>query len=152
MLDGMSRDAFFLRVANALSGCQLVEQELKAYITAALDLVSKRVEGQVPFKMSGRDYDDAPLGRLIDAFKKLSDNSTLVEDLNKFKKERDFLSHKGISHCLDMDGELDGPATADFEGRLRKMIPEAERLRSEIHNSAHGVLAHLWFDAVPPKT
>ena len=34
-------DEFFLRVAEALSGCQLVGQELKLYIAEAFDLVRK---------------------------------------------------------------------------------------------------------------
>jgi hypothetical protein len=32
-------DEFYLQVAFALSGCQLVEEELKLYISQALDLV-----------------------------------------------------------------------------------------------------------------
>jgi hypothetical protein len=32
------KDDFYLKVAYALSGCQLVEQELKLYITQALEL------------------------------------------------------------------------------------------------------------------
>lgn len=32
---------FYLQIAYALSGCQLVEQELKLYISEALDYIEK---------------------------------------------------------------------------------------------------------------
>lgn len=90
---------FYLRIADALSGCQLVEQELKLYISEAFDLVQKCIGGKLPFTMTGRDYEDASLERLIKVFKKLSDNPSLVAALHKFKEERNFLSHRGIADC-----------------------------------------------------
>jgi hypothetical protein len=74
----MDARAFYLHIADALSGCQLVEQELKLYISEALELVQKCVGGRVPFNMTGEDYEDSSLERLIETFKKLSDNPTLV--------------------------------------------------------------------------
>jgi hypothetical protein len=139
---------FYLRVAYVLSGCQLVEQELKLYISEALELVQKCVAGRVAFTMSGDDYKDTPLGRLIDTFKKLSDNTALVAELRKFKTERDFLSHKDITRCLDPDGELDDAVT-QFGERLSKVRPEAERLCTAIHEEANKFRGHLWFGEWP---
>lgn len=102
----MDEDDFYLKVAHALSGCQLVEQELKLYITEALDLAKKCIGDKMQFKISGEDYANSSLEGLIKIFKKLSDNETLVTELNQFKDERNFLSHKGITHCLDYEGEL----------------------------------------------
>ncbi len=142
----MSDDDFYLRVAHALSGCQLVEQELKLYISEALELTQKCVSGKLPFTMSGSDYANASLERLIDVFQKLTDNKSLVRELSKFKEERNFLSHKGIAHCLDPDGELDYGATSTFESRLSAIQPEALRLRIVIHDEANKFRGHLWFD------
>lgn len=139
-------DDFYLRVAHALSGCQLVEQELKLYIAEALELVHKSVEGKLPFSMNGEDYADASLERLIDIFRKLSRNPTLVTELRKFKDERNFLSHKGIAHCLDPDGELDYVTASEFQNRLAAITPDAQRLRLEIHEEANKFRGHLWFD------
>jgi hypothetical protein len=72
-----NEDDFYLEVAHALSGCQLVEQELKLYITEAFELVRKCVGDKMHFKMSGDDYADSSLERLITTFKKLSDNQRL---------------------------------------------------------------------------
>ena len=145
----MNAEDFYLRVARALSNCQLVEQELKLYISEALQLTQRCVSGKLPFSMTGEDFQDAPLGRLIDIFAKLSDNPTLVADLRKFKTERNFLSHRGIAQCLDRDGEVDNVAAAQFDERLAKVQPEADRLRLAIHDEANKFRGHLWFGESP---
>ena len=141
----MNAHDFHLRVAYALAGCQLVEQELKLYISEALQLVQKCVVGKLPFSIAGDDFEDTPLGRLIGTFKKLCDNPSLVVDLRKFQAERNFLSHKGITHCLDPEGELDNGALAQFEVRLSQVQPEAQRLRLAIHEEANKFRGYLWF-------
>ena len=145
----MEHDAFYLRVARALSACQLVEQELKLYITEALELVVKCLDGKLPFHMRGNDYADASLERLIETFKKLSNESQLVTDLRNFKDERNFLSHRGIASCLDYEGELDWSASAEAAARLSAIEMEAERLRTAVHEAANKFRAFLWFDPIP---
>ena len=142
----MDTEDFYLRVARALSGCQLVEQELKLYLTEAFELVRKCVGDQLPFNMSGSDYMNASLEQLIKVFKRLSDNDTLVAQLNKFKEERNFLAHKGIAHCLDPEGELCYVTASEFQARLSAIEPESERLRLAIHEEANKFRGHLWFE------
>lgn len=142
-------DDFYLKVAFALLGCQLVEQQLKLYISEALELAQKCIGKRMPFKISGDDYEDASLERLIDVFRKLSNNQTLVAELGRFKKERNFLSHKGIAHCLDLDGELAETTVAEFETRLNAIQQEATRLRLAIHDEANHFRAHLYFEEFP---
>ena len=69
----------------------------------------------------------------------------LVAALRKFKDERNFLSHRGISHCLDRDEELDFVAASEFEARLAAIAPEAQLLRTAIHEEANKFRGHLWF-------
>jgi hypothetical protein len=142
-------DDFYLQVAFALSGCQLVEQQLKLYISEALEFARKCIGNRMPFKMDGKDYEDASLEKLIGVFKKLSNNSQLVTELSQFKNERNFLSHKGISHCLDPDGELFETAAADFQARLQDIQQEATRLRLAIHTEAGTFIGHLYFGKFP---
>ena len=115
---------------------------MKLYIAEALELAKKCIGHKIPFKMSGEDYADSSLEKLIDIFKKLSDDETLVHELHAFKKERNFLSHRGIVHCLDPDGDLDYIAMAEFQTRLAAIEPEAQRLRYAIFSKA----AILGFD------
>lgn len=142
----MDEDDFYLKVAHALSGCQLVEQQLKLYITEALELAKKCIGGKMPFKMTGEDYADSSLERLIGIFRKLSDNEPLVADLTKFKNERNFLSHKGITHCLDYEGELFHSTALEFQDRLAAIEVEAQRLYIAIHEEANKFRGHLCFD------
>lgn len=142
----MDNNDFYLKVAHALSGCQLVEQQLKLYITDALELAKKCIGERMPFKITGEDYADSSLERLIEIFRKLNDNEPLVADLKQFKKERNFLSHKGITHCLDYEGELFYSTALEFQDRLAAIDVEAHRLYIAIHDEANKFRGHLWFD------
>jgi hypothetical protein len=82
--------------------------------------------------MIDEDYADALLEKLIDIFKKLSDNDTLVSELRNFKEKRNFLSHKGITHCLDYDDELDYGSMSEFQSQLAAIPAEAQRLRQAV--------------------
>ena len=141
----MSKEEFYLKVAQALSGCQLVEQELKLYITEALQLAKACIGDRMPFSMSGDDYADSSLERLIQVFGKLSNNDTLLRDLGSFKTERNFLSHKGITHCLDHEGELFQSTAQEFQARLEAIQAESQRLRVALHEEANKFRGHLWF-------
>lgn len=145
----MEENDFYLKVAYALSGCQLVEQELKLYISEALELARKCIGTRLTFKMSGDDYADASLERLIDAFKKLSDNEVLVKDLRTFKDERNFLSHKGIATCLDYEGGLFYTTALEFQVRLDAMQGEAQRLMAELREEGYKFRGHLYFEEFP---
>ncbi len=142
----MDEDQFYLKTAHALSACQLVELELKLYITAALDLVRKCVGSRMTFSIRGDDYEDSSLERLIETFKKLSSNEELVRNLRKFKNERNFLTHKGIAHCLDYEGQLFYSTAEEFEKRLEAIENEAKKLRLAIHEEAGRFLGHLYFE------
>jgi hypothetical protein len=90
----------------------------------------------MPFKIAGEDYADSSLERLIETFRKLTDNESLVADLRQFRNERNFLSHKGITHCLDYEGELFDPTALEFKNRLTAIQDEAQRLYIAIHEEA----------------
>jgi hypothetical protein len=124
----MDENAFYLEVAYALSGCQLVEEELKQYISDAFELVRKFVGTRMTFKLSGDQYLNSSLERLIDTFKKLSDNQPLVDELTKFKDRRNFLSHRGIAHCLDLEGDLFLSQALEFKNDLIAMRADAAKL------------------------
>ena len=143
----MNENEFYLEVSLALAGCQLVEQELKLYITEAFQLVHKCVGDRMPFKMCGEDYANSSLKRLIDGFKKLSNNEQLVKELYAFKNERNFLSHQGITHCLDWNGDIFESTAAEFQERLGKIQVEANRLQILIHKETNkiGILCFTEF-------
>jgi hypothetical protein len=112
--------------------------------------VRKKLEGELPFKLSGDQYEDSSLERLIDAFSKLSDNEELVKALRKFKDERNLLSHKAIVLCIYPDGEFDESSARDMEPKLDAIEKEAERIWGELHKVEGRVMVNLYFDKIPP--
>jgi hypothetical protein len=137
---------FHQKIAAALTGCQLVEQELKLYISEALELVAKSLDGRLPFNMSGQDYRDSSLETLIKVFGKLSNNPVLAAELNDFKTQRNFLSHRAITHCLDHDGELDVQSMTEVDSRLSLISSQAKKLCSKVNDEANRFRGHLWFE------
>ena len=144
----MDENVFYLKVAHALSGCQLVEQQLKLYITQALDLARKCIGAKMTFTMCGEDYANSSLEQLIKIFKKLTANQALAGELNRFKDERNFLSHEGITHCLDYEGELVHSTAEELKQGADSIQVEAERLCNVIHEEANKFRGHLWCDDV----
>jgi hypothetical protein len=149
-------DDFPLKVYHALKGCQLLEQELKRYISDAQELANKFGGTKMPGDLINQDYanrltkDPAtfPLGELIKVFKGLGGNETLVEELIKFKLKRNDLCHRDIAGCLDPDGELDYGSMSEFQDQLAAIAPEAQRLRLAVHDEANKFRGHLYFDDI----
>ncbi|AJE97264.1 hypothetical protein [Pandoraea apista] len=133
-------------MAFALSGCQLVEQELKLYITDAFELAKKCIGSRMTFKFSGEDYENSSLEGLIGTFRKLSGNGQLAKDLDAFKKERNFLSHQAISYCIDYDGELTQGEVEKIRPRLDAIRLQSEVLRMSLHDEANSFRGHLYFE------
>jgi len=86
--------------------------------------------------MRGEDYADSSLEKPIDIFKRLSDDEILVTELQQFKKERNFLSHRAIMHCLDGEGSLSHSTALELQGRVEAIQREAQRLRQAIFDKA----------------
>lgn len=138
-----------MQIAYALSGCQLVEQALKVYLADALELARKCIGSRMTFKFSGDDYEDASLEGLIKTFRKLSSNEQLIRDLEAFKKERNFLSHKGITFCLDYDGELARDMVEELAPRLAKIQESAKVLYGAVHEAGNDFRGYLYFEEFP---
>lgn len=144
------RDELYLQVAHTLAGCQLVEQELKLYITEILALVRKTADKRLPFNYSEADVEDKPLGDLIRQFSKLTNNKQLVKDLDAFRKERNFISHKAIINCLDFLNEVDYSAADALKPRLRKIKLDADKLVERMHEELSKIMVQFVFEPIEP--
>ena len=142
----MEKDEFFLMVSRALSGCQMIEMELKLYLSNAVALINKRLGNRMFCGMSGDDFQNHSLERLITEFKKFSDNGTLIKRLNKFKDERNFLSHKAIASCMDPHNGYQGLQAASLDERLLKIEKEASDITHTIHEESAKFLGYLLFE------
>jgi hypothetical protein len=140
------KNAYLLRVAHSLTACQQVEFALKYYITGALTLVTRCVGSRTPFGMAGSDYMDASLERLIEVFKKLSANPSLVKKLNKFRDDRNFVAHRAIAACLDSEGDLVDTTALAIEPRLDEIESRASQLAEAIHKEGAKIIAYSYID------
>ncbi len=142
----MEQDEFFLKVSRALSGCQMVEMELKLYLASAVALIKKRLGNRMAFEMTGDDYQNYSLERLINTFKKFTDNKDLVKRLNKFKDERNFLSHKAIATCMDKHNGYQKWTATSLNERLFNIENEALSLFHAINDESAKFFGYLYFE------
>ncbi|MFT3789735.1 MAG: hypothetical protein QM741_01390 [Rudaea sp.] len=145
----MNGQTFLLEVAKALSGCQAIELELKAYISHAFRNIRNTVAQKYAFKFKGEDCENYSLERLIKVFRKLSDNPGLIARLNRFKDKRNFLAHKAIAQCMDDEGVLGEQQMAEACADISAVQEDAETLLSEIFKE-HRKLFVIYTDVPCP--
>ena len=80
----------------ALAGYQLIESLLKTYIKNYFSIVKSIIGNELYFGFDGQDYEEAPLGRLLQVFSKICDNQKLVKDLQSEIKHRNDVAHKSM--------------------------------------------------------
>lgn len=83
-------------IIATLYNFQLIEMALKIYISKAIKIIKDKTSGTVPFKYTEKWVENDSLGKLIQKFEKLSDNSRLIEELKKIKPRRDAIAHQGL--------------------------------------------------------
>ena len=143
----MHRSEYLLDVAHSLGACQLLELELKLYIERAFHVTRKKTKGVVPFRFTGEDYEDASLERLISVFRKLNENQSLIGKLDKFRKDRNFVAHKAVTHCLDpVDGGFVDSHVEEVQKMLNRVASDAHELSKQVYEESRQFLGHYYFD------
>ena len=107
-------------VSQALAGFQLVEEMLKGYLDKHFSTTRMLLRGAVHFEFSRRDYQEAPLGRLVNVFSKLCANEQLIRDLRAAVKDRDHLAHRALLKLY----EVPRPSEEEF----MQLLGEASRM------------------------
>ena len=82
----MRHSEFYLKVASALAGCQILEQEIRLYIAAAHLAIRNNLPTHIPYKVSEDGNAGSSLGNLIGKFKNVKDCRVLFhgfKDLNE---------------------------------------------------------------------
>lgn len=130
---------FYLKVADALAGCQLVELELKRYIATAHSAIRRNLPAHIAYRISDNDCARDALGQLIIKFEKLSNDDELIENLKKFNKKRNKLAHRAIASCINPDGDLDTPPQTSY---LKLWTWTSGSLRLE-STQIHSVIKYL---------
>lgn len=147
----MKTREFYLRIAKALEGCQLLEMELKLFLAEKRELDMRRGRSPRPTDESANSFDDVALGKLIKKFRKASKNHSLADSLEAFRAERDFLAHKAISSCLDYEHEFDEYSLTDVGPRILAIQKNAALLTDKVHEEFSKISAILAFGGLALK-
>jgi len=81
---------------QVLAGFQILEELLKNYLARHFALAREVLGDRLPFNFKREDYQDAPLGRLIQVFAKTNLNHDLIRDLRAEISRRDHIAHKAF--------------------------------------------------------
>ena len=112
---------FGTNVSSALLAFQLIEENLKLYITFSFKLIRIRLNQTVPFNFDGTEFENAPLERLLHIFARLTDNNPLVSRLNKLKKNRNFVAHFAfVEYLKSMDDPSQNEANREKLNTITK--------------------------------
>ncbi|EGR1738247.1 hypothetical protein B9J90_17535 [Vibrio sp. V09_P4A23P171] len=142
----MNQEAFLLKVSKALSGCQMVEMELKIYLGMSCDLVRKRLGERLPFNLDASNFENMALERLIHTFKQFNNNAELQKKLVAFKNERNFLAHNAISNCTDRHNGFQEWDALKLDDRLQQLEQVSAELFREIHAESGKFMGYLYFE------
>ncbi|MBX3688342.1 hypothetical protein [Dokdonella sp.] len=130
-----------MKVADALAGCQLLEQELRLYIAAAHSAIRRNLPAHLPYRVPDKDCAGDSLGQLISKFEKLSNDDELIAALKAFNKKRNKLAHRAIASCINPDGDLDTPPAGfipdgmDMDEWLSEIRVDANTLQNKVLSS-----------------
>ncbi|WP_157579398.1 hypothetical protein [Pseudoalteromonas tunicata] len=78
----------------ALSGYQLIEASLKLYLRNYFNIARYLISDQLYFGFDGKDYDNAPLGKLVSVFAKTCPDNNLVSELKAEISHRNHIAHQ----------------------------------------------------------
>lgn len=82
--------------AMAMIDFQFIEEALKRYISKADKLIQIQVSHLFPYRYDRKDVEKLALKRLLERYSKISNNTSLVKQIDKLTKKRNDLAHQGF--------------------------------------------------------
>ena len=98
-----SKEHYEKGVTLALSGYQLIEAALKLYLRNYFEVAKYLISEQIYFGFDGNDYNNAPLGKLINIFSKTCSDKALVSDLKSEVSHRNYIAHQAALELFRKD-------------------------------------------------
>ena len=81
---------------SVLIDFQFIEEAFKMYISYTDQIIQREVSSFFPYKFTRKDIDKFTLGKLIDKYSKVSNNTLLVKKAKGLTCERNRLAHQGF--------------------------------------------------------
>jgi hypothetical protein len=101
-------DRYRHAVSHALAGFQLIEASLKDFINEYHKRINRFLPSGVTYEFTGKDFEEAALGKLVNSFDKMCSNKPLIVKLRKLQSQRDHLAHRALT-------DLYGPDSSSFD-------------------------------------
>ena len=93
-------------VHNALERCQFVEETIRVYVNLAIDIAKLALQSNFPVRFTKKDLSKLSLGKLVNIFSRLSNDTSLISSLKKVTADRNYVAHRSLLFTL---GELQDP-------------------------------------------
>ena len=123
---------------------QFIEEMLRKQLEFTFDIVRLKLDNLLPFKFNYSTYEKAALGRLIEAFKNISNDDDLIKELCSLVKYRNKAAHNCFilpdEHVHDLDylkseidefKKIDERAEIAFH-KLEERVRELYKIRGNI--------------------
>ena len=96
---------------------QWIEELVRQYILRAHFLISIKLKGLLPFKpLSHKDLERDSFAQLLEKFKRLNSNRTLINKISHLRPIRNRYAHRG--YLVKFKGEYDD---ADLRNEIRQL-------------------------------
>jgi hypothetical protein len=132
------RDVYLREVQYALFHFQMIEEGLKTYISEVHEVIQRSLPSEVVFRSDPKEYESAPLERLIKLFAKVTRNDDLVSRLKKLIRPRNHCAHRAYAHV----GLLKVRPGVDMDAELRKIAESGSAAAEaffDIQTELHGI-------------
>ncbi|MFC3552474.1 hypothetical protein ACFOLC_15830 [Lysobacter cavernae] len=126
--------------AHALAGYQMIEELLKTYIGNHFEIVRSLVDGRVHFGFRKEDYKQAPLGRLLQVFAKICDDTSLVDALRAELPHRDHVAHQSLL-ILFAKSQPSAEQLSDLLTELGKRHASVQAVMLQLHAAHEALIA-----------
>ena len=114
----------------ALLPYQVIEGLLKLYITDTHSLIALMLGGQIPFRFTRKEYENAPMERLITMFARHCDNDDLIKRLRSALTSRNYVAHEALRYYVEHDDAAES-ALETLKGIQKEGLALMEELYKE---------------------
>lgn len=130
-------DKYSNALNKVLTDFQFIEECLKMYMVYADRIIQINVSSYFPYKYNRKDVEKLALGKLTDRYSKLSDNISLVKQIQGVMKKRNNLAHQGFLFTSEEqnDTKLIESLTTDLEQlhiKTKKILFELSKETSSL--------------------
>jgi hypothetical protein len=89
-------DDYVNLISAILVNFQFIEEGIRVYISGVYKYIETEITGVIPFHYSDTDIAKDSMGKLINKFEKLNNNSNLIAELKDLIKYRNDCAHRGF--------------------------------------------------------